>query len=310
MSTKYPLSGEMPHPPPRAPNPPRPPPPCGSHASCDGVVEGGVGQPHVLRAVQTDAVQLHLHVVVAVASGVEDDACGFVDLQERSDLEAGVRGQRRDQLAAQIVKIEVAPAVPLRFPDEATAVFEKRHRRAVLDPSRRPFLADDRAGPPGLGIRRREFEDVLLSIGPVEEQLRPVRRPRDAIDVVADDVVVEGPAVSNVHFCAFLRRDVVHEQVDDGIRRARLRIRLDVVLALNLRLIDLEVVVGYLLFVEPVVGDPAAVGGPPHGRPLTELFTVDPARRPYLIRSLSLPSVVTATSLPPLASLTHRFRSR
>jgi hypothetical protein len=88
------------------------------------VVEGGVGQPHILRAVQTDAVRLHLHVVVAVASSVEDDARGFVDLQERSDLEARSARSAARSACRSDRKDRVPPAVPLRFPDEATAVFE------------------------------------------------------------------------------------------------------------------------------------------------------------------------------------------
>ena len=57
------------------------------HARADGVVKRGIRQAHVTLAVEPDAVQLQLEVVVAVARGVEHDARSFVDLHEPRDLE-------------------------------------------------------------------------------------------------------------------------------------------------------------------------------------------------------------------------------
>ena len=271
----------MPQPPP-APNAPRPPPPVAPPRQPAIVVEGGIGQAQVQLAVEPDPMELQLHVVVAVARGVEHHARRFVDLEQRANLEPGVRGQRCDQSAAQIVEIEIAPAVALRLPDEPAAVLQEGHGGAVLDPAGRPFLAHDHAGGAGLGVGGRELENVLPPVGAVEEQLGPVRRPRHAVDIVPDHGVVERLAAAHVDPGALLRRNVVDEQLDDRIRSARLGIGLDVILALNLRLVHLEVVVRDLFLVESVVGHPTVVGGPPHGGALAELFAVDPARRSVL----------------------------
>ena len=84
MSRKYLLSGEMPQlaAPPKAAAPAA----CrrrGGHAGADGVMERGIGQADVALAVEADAVQLQLQMVVAVARGVEHHARGLVDLDER-----------------------------------------------------------------------------------------------------------------------------------------------------------------------------------------------------------------------------------
>jgi hypothetical protein len=63
------------------------------------VIELGIGQPDVTLPVQTDAMQLHLHVVVAVPRAVEQDVGRFVHLEQAPHLEAGVRSQRRNELA-------------------------------------------------------------------------------------------------------------------------------------------------------------------------------------------------------------------
>ncbi len=83
---------------------------------------------------------------------------------------------------------------------------------------------------------------------------------------------------AHVDLRALLRGDVVHEQIDDRIGGAGLRVGLDVVRALDLGLVELQVVVDDLLLVEAVVGDLAAVGRPPHGARLRQLLAVHPAR--------------------------------
>ena len=135
---------------------------------------------------------------------------------------------------------------------------------------------------PVVGTRGGELQDVLPAVGAIEEQLPAVGRPGDAVDVVADDGVVERLAVADVDLRRLLRRHVVHEQIDDRVRRARLGVGLDVVLALELGLIELEVDSRAPALVEPVVGDLRAVGRPPHRGRLRQLLAVDPARRAVL----------------------------
>ena len=51
---------------------------------------------------------------------------------------------------------------------------------------------------PVSGLAAVELHHVLAAIRAVEQQLASVRRPRDVVDVVADDVVVERLAVAHV----------------------------------------------------------------------------------------------------------------
>ena len=201
---------------------------------------------------------------------------------EPGDLERRVGRQRRDERAGEVVQIEVGEAVAFRLPDESLVVLQELHRRPVVDPAGRPLFADDDPRRAGLGVRGDELQDVLAAIGAVEQQLAAVGRPRHAVDVVADDGVVERLAVAHVDLRALLRGDVVDPEVDDRVGGAGLRIRLDVVRALNLGLIELQVVVEDLLLVEAVVGDLAAVGRPPDRARLSELLAVHPARRAVL----------------------------
>ncbi len=230
------------------------------HAAADGVIEGRVGQPDITLAVQPDPMQLQLEVIVAVARGVEDDPRGLIDLDQGAGLERRVRGERRDQPTADVVEIEVGPAVALRFPDEPLAVLQPGDRRAVVDPPGRPLFADDHPRHAGLGVRRRELEDVLAAVGAIEQQLAAVRRPGDAVDVVADDTVLEGLPAADVDPGGLPGRHVVDEQLDDRVVDAGLWIGLGVDAALEPGLIELEIVVGHLALVEPVVGQLAAVG--------------------------------------------------
>ncbi len=230
------------------------------HATADDMMEGGIREPDVSLAVEADAVELHLHVVVAVARGVEQQPCRLVHPHHVADLEIRVVRQRRNEPAAEIVEVQVVPAVAGRCPNEATTVLEKLHRRIVFNPSRWPFFAQDDPCGARRRVARGVLQDVLAAVGAVEEQLAAVGRPRHAVDVVADDRIVERPAVPDVDLRRPLCRDVVDVEVDDGIRRAGLRIRFRVDLALNLRLKHLQEVVGDVLLVEPVVRDPGAIG--------------------------------------------------
>ena len=221
-------------------------------------------------------------MIVAVASGVEDDARRVVHLDQPGDLEGTVGRQRGDEGARQVVQIEVGEPVAFRLPDEPLVVLQELHRRPVVHPPRRPLFADDDPRRARLGVGGGELQDVLAAIGPVEEQLAAVGRPRHAVDVVADDGVVERLAAADVNPGALLRGDVVDPEVDDGVGGTGLRVRLDVVRALNLGLIELQVVVENLFLVEAVVGDLPAVGRPPDRARLSELLAVHPARRAVL----------------------------
>ena len=147
--------------------------------------------------------------------------------------------ERRDQLRRlEVVEIVVLEAGALRLPDEPVAVLEPRARSApdrrrsspsaTLRESRRGTCRSTDCTPrcPSMFCRR-----FVRS----ERQLSSVGRPVDAIHVVADDVVLERLAVAHVDARRLLRVDVVHEQIDDRIRDARLRVRLDVERILDLR---------------------------------------------------------------------------
>ncbi len=224
------------------------------------MVKGGIREANVSPAIESNAVQLQLEVIVAVASGIEDDARSFIDLRERRDLERLVAGQRRDERAREVVQIEVGEAVAFRLPDESLVVFQELHRRPVVDPARRPLFTDDDPRRAGLGVRGDELQDVLAAIGSIEQHFAAVGRPRHAVDVVADDGVVERLAIADIDLRALLRGDVVDPEVHDWVGRTGFRVRLHVVGALNLGLIELKVVVEDLFLVEAVVRDLAAVG--------------------------------------------------
>ena len=81
----------------------------------DGVVERRVGEPPIVLAVEPDAVQLQLHVVVAVARHVVERLACFIDPHDRAHLERVIR-QRREQLAAEVVEVEVPEAGALGRP--------------------------------------------------------------------------------------------------------------------------------------------------------------------------------------------------
>ena len=147
---------------------------------------------------------------------------------------------------------------------------------------------------PVVGSAAANSMDVLPAVRPREQQLLAVRRPRHAVDVVADHVVVEGLAAAHVDLDAGLRRDVVHEEIDDRVGLAGLRIGLDVDRAVELGLIHLQEVVGHLASRRSGSRRASRPSGDHHiavvcasSSPYTQLAV------PYLIRSFSLPSVVT-----------------
>ena len=211
-------------------------------------------------------MQLHLHVVVAVARHVEHHARGFVDLDDGARLEAGVPGDRRDQLAGEVVEVVVRPAVALGFPDEPLLVVEQPHLRTVVHPARLPLLAHDHAALRRRRTARDELHDLLPAVRAVHRQLGAVGRPADVVDVVADDVVGERLAVAHVDRRGPLRGQVVQQHFRHRIVRAGFRIGLDVDLPGDLRLVHLDVVVLDLAFVEAVGRDLRAVGRPPDRR--------------------------------------------
>ena len=249
-----------------------------AHASADDVVERRVGETNISLAVEAHAVKLHLEMGVAAARRVEEQVRLFVHFDGATDLERRMGCQRCDQLSSQFVEIEVVPAGAFRLPDEPPAVLQEDHRRAVLDPSRRPLLADDHARGACLRIGSRELENALAAVGPIEQELLSVRRPCDPVHVMTDDVVGERHAGAHIDRRGLLRGEVVHEQIDDRIVDAGLRVRFDVDRALELHLFHRQVVIRHLALVETVIGQPAPIRRPPHRGPLRELLAVNPAR--------------------------------
>ena len=187
-------------------------------AAADGVVKRRIGQPPIVFAVETHTMELQLQTVVAVARRIKDDAGSLVELHERRRLESRGRRQGCDQVAAEIVQVKVVRAVPLRLPDEALAVGEKEHARLGHEPAGRPLFAQDHAARAGHRVRRRDLHDVLAPVRAEKQQLASIRRPRHAVDVVADDRVVERFSPADVHALRLLRRHVVDVQIDERIR--------------------------------------------------------------------------------------------
>ena len=144
----------------------------------------------------------------------------------------------------------------------------------------------------------------------LNSDLAAVRRPADVVDVVPDHVVGERLAVADVDLRRLLARHVVDEQVTTGLRRAGLRVRLDVQLAVP-------------AWSGPAAGNSPAPASRRSGRrrasspsgdhhmavfwssssPYTQLAV------PNFMRSAALPSVVIAIALLRSALLSQRLGS-
>ena len=221
-------------------------------------------------------MQLQLHVVVTAARHVEERARALVDAHDVRHLER-VRGDGREQLAGELVQVEVAETRALRGPQEALAVGEPRHRRRVLRPALRPLLAHDHAARTARGIGGHELHYVLPAVRAVEQKLARVLGPFDAVDVVPDHVVAERRTVACVDLGDRAAREVEHVELGHRVGRTRLRVGLDVHHALHLGLVELQVEVGHAALVEAIEGELRAIGRPPHRRVLVELLAVHPA---------------------------------
>src|SRR5689334_19417740 len=104
------------------------------------MVKGWIGEPPLALSIEADSMQLQLEEVVAITCRIKHDVRGFIDLQNVFRLECRMRRQGRDQATAEIVQVEIRPAVARRLPDESFAVFQKIDRRVVLDPAGRPLF--------------------------------------------------------------------------------------------------------------------------------------------------------------------------
>src|ERR1041385_7665820 len=122
----------------------------------------------------------------------------------------------RDQFPAEIVEVKILPAVSLGSPYEVLAVIEELHRGRIFRPARQPFLANDDAALAGVWIRGAKLHNVLPPVRAMKQQLA-VARPRDSVNVMADDRVIERFAVAHINLHRFLRRDVVNENVHHWI---------------------------------------------------------------------------------------------
>ncbi|HXG57306.1 MAG TPA: hypothetical protein VNJ03_18140 [Vicinamibacterales bacterium] len=94
---------------------------------------------------------------------------------------------------------------------------------------------------------------------------------------MADGGVGERLASAHIDLGGLPGGQVVHEEVNDRVVDAGLRIRLDIDTALELRVIELEKIWRHGFLVETVEGELAAVGRPPHRRALRELLAIHPA---------------------------------
>ena len=210
-----------------------------------------VGQALIVLPVESHAMKLKLHRVFAIARHVIEHARVLIHAHDIRDLKCRVPCDRRDQFPTEFVEIKIRPAIALGSPQEAPSVFEKAHGRRILRPACRPFLTHDDADISCCRVRRTKFHDVLPPVGAMEQQFA-IARPRDIIDVVTNYGIIERLPVAHVDAYCFLRRQVVDENVHDGIGRARLGVRLDVRRADDLRLIHLQVKIWHLAFVEAI----------------------------------------------------------
>ena len=244
----------------------------------DAVMKRRISEARVAGAIQADAVQLQLHRIIAVARRVVEQSGGFIHAHDVRDLEAVVseRDRRTNGAGVEIIEVKVIPTRAFRSPDETVAVFEEPMGRQILRPTVRPFLTHDHAALPGRWIGRDELQDVLPPVGAVEEQLFPIRRPRDAIDVMTDHGLGESLPVAHVHAHGLLGRQIVNKQVHDGIRAPSFHVRLQVQRALDARLVQREREIRYSTFVETVEGDLLVVRRPPDGGGLKQLLPIHP----------------------------------
>src|SRR6266699_6773732 len=108
----------------------------------NGMVETRVSETLVSVAIQAHAMELRLQWIIAAAGHVIEKCPLFFHMHDIADFE-GMFGERRKQVAAQVVQIQVFPAGPLGNPDEPFTVVEKAQRRRVGDPTRGPVLTKD-----------------------------------------------------------------------------------------------------------------------------------------------------------------------
>ncbi len=191
-------------------------------------------------------------------------------------------GQDGEPRSRQIIQVVIFKTGPGRGPDETPAVLQPGQLGSDVDPAGRPFLADDRPAFSRDRIGGREFQDVLEAVHPEEKKLPGIDRPGDVVDIMADDVVFERPAVADVDHRGFFRRRLIDKNVDNGIRPAGLGISLDVGPGIGPGLIRLEDIIGNPALVEAVKRQLGGIGRPPHGRDLVQLLAVHPAGRAAL----------------------------
>ena len=134
----------------------------------DGVVERGVGQPRVAGAVEARRGE------AGASSGCR--RCGPCSRDGRlprrdgrcADFERMV-GQRREQLAAEVVEVKVLPAGAFGGPEEPLAVLEEPMSGLFSTQLAGHSSRTITRHLPVVRVGRDEFHDVLAAVGPVEE---------------------------------------------------------------------------------------------------------------------------------------------
>ena len=231
----------------------------------DAVGAGLFGHLGESRAVELDLVEVALRAVGLLASEV-NPAAGLVDALDAADGKLGV-GQLFEELAGEIIKIDLAPAAPLRGPEEALVVLEEDELGRLVDVAgvrvgeEEPRLARGRVG-------GEELDLILEAVEPMVCELPAVRGPLAPVEI---DIEV----VARLQADELLRGDVDDEQPDDGIVPAGLGIAEKLEARDGLDVVDNGVFRDRLL-VELHEGDLFRIGRPPEGLILAELFRVDP----------------------------------
>src|SRR5690625_7443563 len=95
--------------------------------------------------------------------------------------------------------------------------------------------------------------------------------------------------------------EIVNIELDEGVARARFRIVLYIYPALDLRLIELQMIILYLTLIEAVIGELPAIGRPPDRGALSGLLTIDPTSRSILDAALDTPIGRDLELIPPIS---------
>ena len=221
-------------------------------------------------------MQLPLHGDLPAPRGEPEFTSVFVDEHDRLDRPLALR-HGREKRAVERTQLVVLEAGLLGFPQEALAVLQEAHERAVLLPGVLP-LGDDHARRARLRVRGEDIEHILAPRRARVEQFRSVGRPEDVVEVVLGVLRRARRLVEAVDLDGRLRLEVADEERRGRIRGTGLRVRLAPHARVRLGPAGENVEVLHLRLVEAVEREVLRVGAPPHRGGLVEFLAVHPRR--------------------------------